>query len=224
MLKVLELPYALIIEWMCLITSILFLRNVYPKFWRVFIPFLTLTIGVESYGYYTAIMLPKGLSNAWLYNLFLIVYVIFYTWIFSRIIPIPGIKKIVAAFLAIIGGLYFWEFNYNKGLNELFFYRTNNFFSVGVVIFCISYYFSLFRQLEYINILEQPEFWFVSGCLIFYATSTCVNSFFSELIKIKIIGNFRLRYFLMCFLSLIMYSCWIKSFLCFRKIQNSLPQ
>lgn len=166
-------------------------------------------------------MLPKGVSNAWLYNLFLIVYAAFNTWVFSRIIPLPNIKKLAVLFLFVVSGLYLWELDYNNGIADIFFYRTNNLFGAGMVIFSMIYYFNLFKQKEYINILKQPEFWFVAGCLIFYATSTCVNSFFAELVKIKIIANFRLRYFIMCLLSLVMYSCWIKSFLCFRKIQGS---
>ena len=221
MLKILEFPYALIIEWMCLITSILFLRNAHPKFWRTFIPFLMLTVAVESYGYYTAFMLPKGVNNAWLYNLFLIIYALFNTWIFSRIIPLSSIKKLTALFLIAIGVLYLWELGYNNGLQESFLYRTNNLFGIGMVIFSIIYYFNLFKQQEYKNIFKQSEFWFVSGCLIFYTTSTCVNSFFAELVKIKIVDDIPLRYFIMCLLSLAMYGCWIKSFLCFRKTQSS---
>jgi len=207
---------------MCLITSILFLRNVRPKFWRTFIPFLALTVAVESYGYYTAFVLPKGINNAWLYNLFLIIYSLFNTWIFSRIIHLKNIKNLAILFLLMVIGCYFWEFQLNKGLNDLFLYRTNNFFGAGMVIFSIIYYFNLFKQQDYKNILKQPEFWFVAGCFIFYTTSTCVNSFFSELVTTKIIGNFPLRYFIMCLLSFAMYSSWIKSFLCFRKTQSSI--
>lgn len=221
MQKILEFPYALIIEWMCFMASILLLRKVHPKFWRAFIPYLLLTIAVETYGYYTALMLPKGVSNVWLYNPFLMIYTLFHIWVFSYVIPLHNIKKLASLFLIIMVGLYIWEWNENNGLNNFFFYRTNNFFSVGMVIFCIIYYFSLFKQQVYKNILKQPQFWFVSGCLIFYATSTCVNSFFAELVKIKIFGDLRLRYFIMCLLSLVMYSFWIKSFLCFRKTQDS---
>ncbi len=214
-MNLLLLPYSQIIEWVCLITSILFLRSAKPKYWRVFIIYLLITVIVEDWAYYIA-HYARHLSNHWLYNIFLVIYASFHLWVFSKIINLPNINKICLSLLVVIGGFYVWEWN-NQGLENLF-YRSNTVFGISVTLLSIYYYYSLFKQDTYIEILKDPAFWFVTGCLIFYATSTGVNAFFLQILN----GNHKIRYFVLTFLNLFMYSCWMKSFLCLYKNKSSI--
>lgn len=212
-MKILLLPYSQIIEWMCLITSILCLRNAKPAYWRSFIIYLLITVIIEDWAYYIA-HYARHLSNHWLYNIFLAIYASFHLWMFTKVIKMPNIKIICLVLGVIIGIYYVWEWNY-QGFETLF-HRSNTIFGISVTLLSLYYYFSLFKQDTYIEILKEPAFWFVTGCLIFYATSTGVNAFFLQILD----GNHKIRYFVLTFLNLFMYSCWMKAFICHYKNQN----
>jgi len=214
-MNILFIPYSQIIEWMCLIASILFIRTAKPKFWRSFVLYLIITIIVEDFAYYIA-HYQRHLSNHWLYNIFLAIYAPFHLWVFSKIINRQDIKKLCLGLGITIALLFLWEWN-NQGI-ELLFYKTNTVFGLSITFLSIYYFYNLFKQDIHIEILKDPAFWFVTGCLFFYATSTGVNAFFIQILN----GNYKIRYFILTFLNLIMYSCWIKAFLCLRKNQSSI--
>jgi len=213
-MTLLTLPYSQIIEWMCLIASILFVLHAKPKFWRWFIIYLIITVAVEDIAYYIA-HFARQYSNHWLYNIFLAIYAPFHLWIFSKIIPLKFGKLLCLIFGILISLFFIWEWH-NNGINLLF-YQTNTVFGVCITILSIYYFYSLFKYDLAIDILKDPAFWFVTGCLFFYATSTGVNALFMQILN----GNHKIRYFILTFLNLIMYSCWIKAFLCLHKNQSS---
>jgi len=210
----LKIPYAQIAEWMCFITSILLLTSAKPKFWQYFIPYLAITVGVETYGYYTSHYMHIK-NNHWMYNIFLGVYTVFHIFIFYKIIHLKHIKILSIFFLTLLMSVYFWEWQH-QGFNH-FFFRTNTLFGALITCLSILYFYNLFTQNNDIELSTSASFWFATACLIFYATSTCVNALFLEALK----GSY-LRYIIIVLLNLIMYSCWIKSFLCIRKAQNSI--
>ena len=218
LMEVSKIPFSLIIEWMCFISSILFIpKKVNPKFWTFFGIYLGIMILIESYAHYTTIVTITSKNNHAIYNGFLFFYAAFHLWIFSKVIVLKYINRLclLLAFLLLIG--YFGEW-LHQGFG-LYFYRTNTVFSGIITLLCIIYYFSLFQQEEYHDLLKDAAFWFVTGCLIFYATNTAVNAFFAEIVRTKIKGQVSIRYIIMALLNIIMYSCWIKSFLCLRNKQ-----
>lgn len=215
-MSIFKLPISETVEWLCLIVAVLQLRHVTPKFWRSFIGYMAITVIVELTTYYIS-HFTKGNSTHWVYNLFLAIYGLFHIWIFSKIIVLPKIKEICLGFLVVFLGFYVWEWML-QGFN-LFFFKTNTLFGIEVIILSLIYFYSLFKQENYVQILKEPKFWFVTGCLIFYATSTSVNAFFEEILR----GNYKIRVIIITLLNVVMYCCWIKSFLCFRKNQISTP-
>ena len=217
----LKIPYAQITEWMCFVASIILLLRAKPKFWRYFMPYLAITVAVETYGYYSARYIT-GANNHWLYNLFLAVYIIFHLFIFHKIISLK-ITKILCFFLFIVlltAYLYEWS---TLGFQH-FFSATNTLFGGVIIILCLMYYYNFFILEEITDILKEPAFWFVTGCLFFYATSTSINAFFEEFVKYSKANKFPLRFVILNFLNIIMYTCWFKSFLCLRKAQISSQQ
>lgn len=208
-----EIPFATIIEWLCLITAILIIKNKpNPKYWVWFIPFLVLTVGIETYSYFLAKTTSVSKDVQWIYNLFILVYVSFHIYIFSKIINIAAIKIIALIIAVLLVGIYIWEWN-DVGFT-VFFSITNTMFGGCVILFSLLYYYGLFKAENYISIPKSPEFWFATGCLVFYATTTSVNAFFKEIIDLGKAYNFPIRFVVLNFLNLFMYSCWIKSFLC----------
>lgn len=221
-MELVKIPLSLILEWVCLLTAILLLRNAMPKFWRWFIFYLTLTVAIESYSFCMHRLLGLQLNTQWLYNLFLLTYIVFHLYIFYKIIQLPFIRNICLCILLLLIGAYIWEWN-SKGLNVSF-STTNTLFNGAVITLSILYYYSLFKQEEPKNILKEGAFWFVTGCFLFYTTSTAVNAFFYEIVAYSKENHFPLRYIIINFLNVIMYSSWIKSFTCLRKIKTSSRQ
>lgn len=214
-----KIPFSLIVEWVCFISSVLLLSIESAKYWKYFILYLAITVGIESYSFIVNRYLFLNIDTQWLYNVFLLIYMVFHIYIFNKIIKIPYIKNICIFCLLLLLGLYSWEF-YNNSFIKYFF-RTNTMFSGVLILLSILYYYSLFKQEEIKDILCEPAFWFVSGCLIFYVTSSVTNAFFKEIVEYSKQYKFPLRYVIMNFLNIIMYGCWIKSFICLYKAQAS---
>jgi len=214
----LKIPFSLIIEWMCFIASILFINNAtQPKYWKLFPIYLGIMVLVETYCHYIGRIAFAYKGNHAIYNGFFLIYYSFHLYIFSKIINLKNIRIICAILSLILLVSYLSEWMH-QGYFFLF-YRTNTIFSGILVLLCILYYISLFKQDEYHDLLKDVSFWFATGCLIFYATNVAVNAFFLELVRTKIKGQVSIRYVIMAILNIIMYSCWIKSFLCLRNKQ-----
>ena len=211
----LKIPFSLIIEWLCFVASILYIgKNTEPSYWKLFPIYLGIMVLVETYCHYLGRVTPTTRSNHAIYNSFFVIYYSFHIWIFSKVITLRRIKGVCALLGLALLVSYFYEWSH-QGFFFLF-YRTNTIFSGIVVLLCVIYYISLFKQEEYHDLLKDASFWFVTGCLIFYATNVAVNAFFLELVRTKIKGQVSIRYLIMAILNIVMYSCWIKSFLCLK--------
>lgn len=210
-----KIPFSVIIEWMCLIASILFIpRNLFQKFWKLFIPYLMIVVTVETFSYLVGRVINLDVNKHFIYNTFLLIWIAFHLWIFTKIIPLKNVKMLSLLIGFTIAVSYFIEW-FNFGFN-FYLYRTDTLASGCIVLFSVIYYISLFKQDEYHDLLTDAAFWFVTGCLIFYGTTTSINAFFEELVRIRIKGQVSLRYIVINIFNVIMYSCWIKSFLCLK--------
>ncbi|MEE1946155.1 hypothetical protein VRU48_13615 [Pedobacter sp. KR3-3] len=221
-MSLIKFPFSLLAEWTCLIASILLLRHVMPKYWKLFIPYLALTVALESYSFFANRVLLLKIDTQWMYNLFLLVYLIFHLYIFCKIIELRFIRNIGLGALLILLTSYGWEWA-QKGF-FVFFSTTNILFSGVVIVLCVIYFYSLFQQEDYKNIFKDAAFWFVTGCLIFYAATVGLFAFFSKIAAPNQTNLVILRKIIISILNIIMYGCWIKSFLCLRRAQASLRQ
>jgi hypothetical protein len=215
-----NIPFSIIIEWMCLIASILLLRTTLPKFWKWFIPYLGITVAVESYSYIVNRVLHLQIGTHWIYNSYLLIYLIFHIYIFYRIIDLHFIKATCLTCLFFLIGCYALDC-YNLGFTRSF-SRTNTFFTATVIMLSVLYYYSLFQKEESKDILKEPSFWFVTGCLMFYATSTGVTALFDQIVNYNQDSIILVRRMIIAILNIIMYGCWIKSFICLQKTQTYL--
>lgn len=213
-----KIPFSVIIEWMCLVASILFIpKNLVQKHWRFFTIYLLTVVGVETFSYLIGRVIQVDVNKHILYNGFLLIWPIFHIWIFAKVISLKNINILCLLIGIAIATCYIVEATH-FGLS-FYLYRTDTLASGAVVLLSIIYYISLFKQDEYHDLLKDAAFWFVTGCLIFYGTTTAINAFFEELVRIRIKGQVSLRYIIINIFNLIMYSCWIKSFLCLKNKQ-----
>jgi hypothetical protein len=214
-MTVAKIPFSVIIEWMCFITSILFIpKGLNQKYWMRFTPYLAIVVLVETFSYLVGRVINIDINKHYIYNSFILIWSAFHLWIFTKIITIKNITAVCKTIGVAIIVCYFVEW-LNFGF-DFYLYRTDTFIGGIIVLLSVIYFISLFKQDEYHDILKDASFWFVAGCLIFYGTTTSINAFFEELVKIRVKGQVSLRYIIINIFNVIMYSCWIKSFLCLR--------
>ena len=216
-MNIIAIPFSIIAEWMCFLASILLLKTVPIKFWKWFSPYLAAIAVLETYCYYVKHTSIHRVDNQWLYNYAFILCIIFHLYIFSKVINTISAKKICLICVLILIGVYGFDFSI-QGISN-YFYTTNTTLNGIIIMLSLVYYYSLFKQDEFKDILVEPEFWFVTGCLIYFTTSTGVIALHKQILAQSEINQFPIRYVILNFLNLIMYGCWIKSFLCLKKNQ-----
>src|ERR1700761_6349569 len=189
----LSFPYYLLAEWVCFIASILLVSGA-GKYWRSLQLYLLLVVAVESICYYMAWIARQ--HNQWVYNLFLPFEYGYGIWILSRSIYIKNLKIITAICGLIVFGSYIQQFISQGGIT-VFFDRTDTIGSVIMIGLCMIYYYTLFQQDEYVDLMRDALFWFITGYFIFYTTGTVVDTFFEKLVQIRVHHHISLRYVIM---------------------------
>lgn len=211
MIEFLKLPFALMSEWMCFIASILIIKKHHSHPWRIFQGYLFVVICVETFNHF-GLRLKYITSNQWLYNLFLPVHGMFYFYVFSEIIHLKSAKSAFTIACAIFIISMVSE-GFFQGFDHYFF-RSYIILCILCMGFCFLYYYSLFKQIEYSDLMKEPAFWFAAGSLAYFGIGASVTVFFTELVNLKIKNQIPLRMIIMGITNIIMYGCWIKSFLC----------
>ncbi len=161
-------------------------------------------------------------NNQWLYNSFMPVYGLFYFYVFNHIIKLKRIKPFVLLLSISFLGVLLWE-GFSHGFSN-FFFRTLIYLSVVQLFLCGLYFYSIFQQDEYSDLLKDAAFWFVTGTLFYTAIVASTSIFFSELLKLQVKNQIPLRAILVVLGNIIMYGCWIKSFLCINNKQTYITQ
>lgn len=199
-------PYTIVLTLSFFISLTLYLKpRPTETFLKFFPPFLFLTLIIELIGFYL------HSNNAWLYNLFSTFEFCFYLFMISLIIFSRLVKKIIMVTMILYAA---------TALTNIFFIQKPNVFhattySLGcliVVIFCIYYFFELFRLPKSVNLMNNPAFWICSGLLFFYCCSFPLYGFISVWIKIPlIVNNYRI---IVAILNIFLYCLFMIAFLC----------
>lgn len=176
---------------------------------KLFPPFLLATIIVESIGNYLG---STGKSNTVIYNFFTVFEFCFYLWIISLIVNNKQVVKI-ARFTAFLYLLI-------AAVNIIFIQKMKFFHSVTysfgcllIVIFCIYYFFELFKRPKSVKLKNNPAFWICSGLLFFYCCGFPLFGMANFLSNISplIIKNL---YSIVIILNVFLYSLFTIAFLC----------
>ena len=217
----LQFPFYLIAEWICFIISVLLLNNLFAKFWLAVKFYLLAVVLLETFCYYLAWI--ARVNNQIYYNFFTPVEFTFGIWILAKIIASKQFNYVFLIGYLIFYFTFFLEW-YSKKTFTIYLDKADTVGSVIVICLCILYYYKLFENEVYEDLIAEPSFWFVSGYFLFYATSIGVDTFFDQLVQIRIKNSISLRYIIMNILNLILYSCWIKSFVCLNIKQKYMLQ
>lgn len=200
-----------IIEIICFLCAVLFLRNEGNTWWKGFTWFMLLTVLIEAGGLVCYFIYHQ--PNHWLYNLFLPVNACFTCWILykagtdffkSRLWILAGFTIFSVIYLYNSIGFAF------KG------YSTNasNFISVFFIVTCCIYYYCLLKHEKYVHLVRYAPFWIVTGIFIFNFGRTGCNLAFEYLVKINTDQLRPIRFSIFVVLNFILYSSWIYAFFC----------
>lgn len=165
-----------------LLTSIFYYfkrRNKIPQF---FIPFLFLTVTVESFGIWG--VFHEKFTKMAMYNVFTTLEFAFYSFLFYINFTKLIFKRLVLIFVPIFLITVSVNLTFIQGLNKTFHSYTFLLGSFFIVVFCCCFFYesvlpdNIDQQLS-----KQPFFWICSGLLIYYLGSVIINALFQYLVS-----------------------------------------
>jgi len=174
------LPLNIWFEIVSFIVSILCLTSIRDKPLRWFIPFLFLIVVVELTGRY--LRTEMHLVNSWLYNIFIPVEYLFYTYIFYSHFKELFLKVTAKALLIIIPIASLLNIILIQGFYN---FNTNIIIAGNCIMIFLScaYFIDLFKREEEITLLNEPMFWISIGILLFNVGELSYTLFFDYILK-----------------------------------------
>jgi len=172
---------------------------------NTFLYFLGFVIIIEFLGYF----LPNqfGVKSAYIYNPFIVISGFYYLFWFYKILKIKKLAIILfTVFILVI-------------INAIFLENATKIWKSPLIILALLilinstvFYSKLLNKKEVVYYNNNPEFWIVTGLIIFHIGILPLFLFQ----KYLGIGAFYFR-ITIAILNLILYGCFITSFLCLRK-------
>lgn len=202
-----------IAELIALVAALFILSNKKTGYWSFFIPYLLITILIESAGYYYRVELKK--PNYPFYNFFMFAQLLFFAFLFYKFHQSKRIKQWVSILVIVFVLVFITEgiinsfASYNK--------YSRQFLSIFVVLFSCTFFFSILKDDTIKSPVRYPPFWIVTGLFFFYFGSIAMFAFFDKVSQIKLSGNISFYTLVMGCLSCILYGSWIIGFICMKK-------
>lgn len=217
------MEYVFIVRWLLIICFLVSLWAYFKKhpdypYLAFFPPILFITVVVEYIALY---LVNIGKPNLLLYNFFSIFWACYYSYCISLMITNVKVKRIIWVtisiyFIVVLSKLIFIDnlptMTFNAGPHSLGF--------LMIVIFCVYYFYELFKTPKYVNLKNNPAFWICSGLLFFCACGFPMWGFMNVWGKFPfIVRNF---IFIQIILNVFLYSLFIIGFLCIRAPKYTL--
>lgn len=201
----------IIIEILCLIAALVFLKNENVLFSKLTKGYLAFVVIIETIGF----SMSKGyhLNNAWLYNIFIIfeaAYISYGLYVALKNFTKKAHLICIIPIIAFIATYFFEIYTYGfLKFNSL----SVNVFSIIFVIVSLIYFHLLVKQKNAILLNINPQFWWVTAVLFYYFGSTIYNLFIYFLYQ-QFPKTYIILAHTMLGLNLLLYSIWIYSFIC----------
>ena len=204
-------PFSEVVEIICMLCAFVYLSNGKVGAWHYFRWFMLFTVILEITGF--TLYFVYHLNNHWLYNINLPIEVTFISGVLYKICsPYFEVRVWLLPGLLLFTGFYVYE-SINSHFT-LYSVISNNIASVMIIIICCLYFYHFLKKDEYVNIYLHPPFWIVAGLIFFYFGSTACNIFYNYLASINLKQQIPVRFITFAILNFILYSCWIRAFLC----------
>ena len=171
-------------EVIALIFSIYFFLKKGNEIPGYFIPFLFITVTVETIGTWWLGGNDRFFGKFALYNIFTSFEFLFYSFLFYLNFKRTVFKRAALFFIPIYILIVITNLSFIQGLNKTFHSYTFLLGSFFIVVFCCCYFYEsvLPDQIDQ-QLSKQPFFWICSGLLIFYLGSVIINALFEYLVS-----------------------------------------
>lgn len=198
------------------IVGLLRLKTYQKKYLKLFPFFLLLILAVELAG---QIFHDPKKGNQILYNLFSTSEFLFYSFVFSSIIPNDSICRLIKKTMWVLPSICLVNILFIQGPNTFHTY-TYMLGCLVMIFLSITYFFQLFHSSQNFDLLREPPFWISIGILFFYISSF---SLIGVLNHISVLPNI-LKYNLQKILFIVnsfYYALFIVALLCQYKTTKS---
>lgn len=205
-----------IAEW-CAFIAAIFLINKKKTIWRLFIPFLFLTIVAETFGWYSHYVLVK--NNNWVFNILMILNISFSIWLFQKADLFKPFKKKLkwasGIFLIFaIGNVFvfqgFWNYDfYTEVLGDIF-----------LAIIACCFFYLLLKEEAFRDIFTYEYFWLSNGLLFSSLCNIILYLFLDSLRAFYKQTNINVYSYINDVLNILLYGSLIISFICRRRNLN----
>jgi len=198
-------------EFICMIIGIWCLYRDKEPAWRLFIPFLIVTVLVEMFGIYLREM---HRPNFMIYNVFLVVECIVQNYFFYHLYKTyHNTRKLLIGWLIIFAVAYFAELIKNHF--GAYVSQTSTLMSVELILASVYFYYLLIREERSRQLSAYAPFWWVNGTICFYFAGIASNLFFTYLVQDQRYGvSGSARYIVFSILNIILYFSWSYAFIC----------
>ena len=151
--------FGIFIIYLCTITGLIFINKIRPKFYSIIVVLLILTSCNETW----VSVINKGLNGVFYYNIFSIVEITCWCYIFYKI---NHLKKKGWHFFFIFSIIIFSivEIIFRKGFHT-YSYRL---FSIFTIVTCLQYFYQLVEIEKKIVLWKDGTFWIMASLLIFH--------------------------------------------------------
>lgn len=172
-----------------------------------FVYYLGFVLGVEII-YKTCTCFKIDIQHV-IYNIYdIVTYLFFICWYYKVLDKAFFIKRIAFAYLVLLGVSLFFENIFTGYL------RINAFSGTILILVLVMYfYYTLLNKNEVVYFLQDPKFWISTGLLVFNVGILPVTF----LLTLSL--NFNIDAILVV-LNVVLYSCFIKGFLCYQNKTN----
>jgi hypothetical protein len=132
-----------------------------PSPLRLFIWFLPVTLLVELAG---AALRQAGQLNHWLYNLYLPVNFIFYSWLYYSLVQFPLMRRLIVWSTGVFISVYLINLSLVQGVYT---FNSHSYLlcSFLIVVWVLAYFRQLLQSREPLNLARLPAFWISTGVL-----------------------------------------------------------
>lgn len=200
----------------CLVGFIILFTKGLPRPFSLLPFYLLLTLAIEIIGWRLG---AQGKNNTIYYNFFSIFSVIFYSYFIYKLLRTRAIKIIIFAAAVIWPLIALINLIFIQGLHQ-FNTMTYAISSLLIIIFCVCFFFELFKRPEALSLKTNPGFWIVTGLLFFNACTLPLLGLANYIYQFSpvLINNIQT---ILTILNILLYVLFTIAFLC-RK--NNYPK
>lgn len=144
----------------------LFIKNKISKEIKAIIPFLLLVFIASIYEFVFTILMKWNASNWFITYCLISFFVIFYFY-FKILIKVNRSIKVLS-FLLFLLMLLFLNIKYSSQDFLLICSFIDTYITIFIFVFSLIWFRKTFRDLEYESLLNIPDFYFISGFILYY--------------------------------------------------------